>query len=249
MKNLIISFFILSLGSVLGQTSETENLSSKNLKITLGWTYSPEVSYRFLSEGKKANSNTLDEIETRNEATLPKFGQSFNLFWGSVLSNRFSLEGGLSYTDFGERGEPQDLYETHEQYEIVSATIFRKYQFHVISFPISLHVNFGKKKIQGFISGGIAPSYLLRYTHRTRNEYVTGVITSSNNYNSVSQGNYSSFIFATHISGGIDYRYSEKASLRIAPVFRMTTNSILSDKEIRGHYFNAGIEIGTVYKL
>lgn len=245
MKTILLSLSIICFTSALAQESVGEMLP-KQSNWTFGWVYSPEVSYRILGESDLADENTSWIIDLRNENERVKFGQSFSLFFGYQLSKMFKLEAGLGYTDFGEGQKPASLIGPDGT---LFATIESTAHVHVLSIPLTIHVNLGGNRVKGFIAAGIAPSYMARYTTYNTLQYSDGSISKSSNYWVSAQENYSRFILGASLSGGIDYQYSNKASLRIAPVFRITATDTYSDVPIRANYFNAGIELGTVYKL
>jgi hypothetical protein len=248
MKTILFSLSVLCFTSVVAQESEAKPLSQKPSTWKLGWVYSPEVSYRILTEGDQADGLTEFLIDLRDDAQQAKFGQSFSLFGGYQLSKTFSIEAGIGYTDFGDGRKSIDLASIADPTTVI-ATVKGSNHLHVATIPVSIHVNLGGNKVKGFISAGIAPGMMMRYTTRSYFDYSDGSTRTQNSYSASQQGFYTKFILGAHISGGVEYHYNNKASLRIAPVFRMTTNSVFSDDEINGHYFNAGIEIGTVYKL
>lgn len=245
MKIVILSLFTLFLFSATAQSEGVEANIPKFSKFTFGWAYSPEVSYRMLSESDEANEFTESVINFRNEHEGVKFGQSFSVFWGYQFSKIFSLEGGIGYTDFGEGLKSQDLLYS----DGTTTTLKGSNHIHFLSVPISLHVNLGGNRVRGFVSAGIAPGYMARFTTYAQWKYEDGSTSTSNTYNAGAQDNYSRFILGAHLSGGVDIKYSEKANLRIAPVFRITTTDVYSGQPIKANYFNAGIEIGTVYQL
>ena len=248
MKTILFSLSILCFTSAIAQEKEAEPNLTKPSKFTFGWVYSPEVAYRILSESESADGITQSLINSRNNNEQAKFGQSFSFFWGYKLSKTFVLEGGLGYTDFGEALKPYDIFNGPFP-EDIYATVSRTNRIHVANLPITLHVNLGGNRVQGFISAGVAPGLMMRTTSTVIYDYPDGGKTTANNYYVGAQENFSKFILGAHISGGVDYKYSEKASLRIAPVFRITATDTYSGVPIKANYFNAGIEFGTVYKL
>ncbi|MDG1333706.1 MAG: outer membrane beta-barrel protein [Crocinitomicaceae bacterium] len=248
MKTILFAILLGITSTSFAQEKESELAPIKNSKLTFGWIYSPEVSYRMLSEGHQANSSTEDVINMRNENERAKFGQTFSLFLGYRFSKVFTLEAGLGYTDFGLGREPIDYYigmNSDEYY----ATVTQSDHLHVLNVPISLNVKLGGNQIQGFISAGVAPGYMSRYTSYRITDYEDGSLTKSTTYSALAQDDFNDFILGVHLSGGIDYRYSDAASLRIAPVVRYTTNNALSPGEIKANYFNVGIEFGAIYRL
>lgn len=247
MKTILLSLSIICFTSALAQESVGEVLTQQS-KWTFGWVYSPEVSHRILGEGTEANQSTFGIIDSRNDSERAKFGQSFSLFLGYRVSKTFTLEGGFGYTDFGEGLKPVDLTSVWAPEEIFG-TYYGVNHLHVASLPITLHVNLGGRRVKWFVSAGVAPSLLMSANSTSRIEYSNGDVQTSSYFSNSAQEEYSRFILGANVSAGIDYQYSEKASLRIAPVFRITATDTYSDVPIRANYFNAGIEFGTVYKL
>lgn len=249
MKTILFSLAFFCYTSLIAQEKEVESSMEKQSKWTFGWAYSPEVSYRILSGGSEADSNTTQEINDKNNDERVKFGQNGSLFVGYKLSSILTLEGGIGYTNFGTSTNPKDVhYIATDNFPELVYTTYWINQFHLISLPINLHANFGQNRLRGFFSAGIAPGYLCYSSYTTHREYENGdktkKVVSTNHL-----GDFSKFILVAQISGGIDFQLSSKATLRIAPEFRITTNSIFTDKKIRGNYFNAGIETSMVYKL
>ena len=247
MKTTLLTLCIFGfISTAFSQNIESDPSNTKSSKFTFGWVYSPEVSYRILGESDLADENTSSIIDFRNDNEQAKFGQSFSFFAGYNFSKTFTLEAGLGYTDFGEGQKPFTLvFSTGEEY----ATLKSTYHIHVVSVPVSLHINLGGNKVRGFISAGVAPGLFMRYTRYSMMEYSDGSTENSNSFNIGDQSNFSKFLLGAHISGGVDIKYSEKARFRIAPVFRITATDAYSEVPIKANYFNAGIEFGTIYKL
>ncbi|MFK7784569.1 MAG: hypothetical protein AB8B56_05630 [Crocinitomicaceae bacterium] len=250
MKKIILIATLFSLATVNAQDSDRIAPTKSDSKFTFGWIYAPEVSYRILSEGDQSTPNIPLFIDSRNDREGYKFGQTFNAFFGYQFASNLKLEAGIGFTDYGERTKPFDLVSSFgpSSVEIVGTASGSSHIF-VTTVPINLQFQMGKGKVRGFIAAGIAPGLLTRYMTRSKIEYPDGDVSTGTYYSPSEQENYSQFILSANISGGIDYRYSEKASLRIAPAFRMTANNVYPDAMIRGHYFNIGIEFGAVYHL
>ena len=249
MKTILFSLAVFCYTSLIAQEKEAEPSMEKLSKWTFGWVYSPEISYRVLSEGSEADGNTAQDINYKNNDERAKFGQNGSLFVGYKLSNILTLEGGIGYTNFGAATNPKDVhYIATDNFPELIYTWYQTNQFHLISLPINLHANFGQNRLRSFFSAGIAPGYLSQSSYTVHREYENGdktkEVVSTNHL-----GDFSKFILVAQISGGIDFQLSSKAALRIAPEFRITTNSMFTDKKTRGNYFNAGIEIGMVYTL
>lgn len=247
MRTLLFSLSLLCFNSIIAQEKDVEPSFQESSKFTFGWYYSPEVSYRELTRGSESGSSANYVFEKKDAKEQAKFGQSFSFFMGYKLSKRFRLEAGLGYTDFGAGLKPTDIVYAGNLEFI--GTLTGSDHIHVASVPISLHVNLGGKKVKGFVSIGVAPSLFLGYTFNTTKDFTTGDKITTNYFIETYQDDYEKFILGAHISSGIEYQHNAKASLRIAPVFRVTATDVFTPGPISGHYYNAGLEIGTVYKL
>ena len=255
MKALLFLLLISVSTAITAQSSDgsiTGVPTNPPSKFIFGWFYSPEISYRTLSESDLADEFTPILIEQRNEREGVKFGQSFNFFFGYHFASRFRLEVGLGFTDYGEARKATDLVSVTNPFSAeVIGTITGSNHILVSTLPICLQFQMGKGngEIRPFVTAGITPGILTRYITTSKTKYTDGNISNGTFYSPSIQDDYSKFILSANISTGIEYRYTEKASLRIAPVFRITTSTVYSGGPVRGHYFNAGIEFGTVYHL
>jgi hypothetical protein len=248
-----LSFLLLMSISTLGTAQSSDRtladvLENAPSKFIFGWVYSPEVSYRILTESDQATGSTPSFINTRNEEEGLKYGQTFNFFFGYQFASKFRLEAGLGFTDYGERIKPFELMNWGGAPGF-GGTASGTTHFFVSTLPINLQFQMGSGKIQGFISAGVTPGLVTRYMTTSRIEYNDGSVSTGTYYSPTTQDQFTKFILSATISGGIDYRYSKKASFRIAPVFRMMTNSVNQNSPVDGYYFNAGIEFGSVYHL
>lgn len=250
MKTTLLLLFALYSSLVFCQTDEVKLVPSEFSKFTIGLAYSPEISYRLLSEGSNSNSSTEQSIIDKNSNDSIKFGQSGRFILGYGLSDKLTLESGIGYTNFGNTTKSKPIYYMPTDNGDPGSTILEhtEKRFHVISVPINLHTRFGQNRLKGFFSAGVAPGLLISSTKIVHFEYESGKKTK--NVSSTNDlENFSNFILGVQVSGGVDFQFTKHVSLRVAPVFRMTANSIFADKEIRGNFFNAGIEIATVFTL
>lgn len=247
MKTILFTLSILFFTSSLAQELKDKTQPPKQSKWLIGFTYSPELAYRILTHSKESNPLTASVINFRKDSEQAKFGYSAKIFCGYRLSNKLILEGGFGYTDFGDRLKPYSA--TFGQNSNEYATSSGHIHIPFFSIPISLHMNLGGNRIQGFISGGVAPSYLFWYRTNYKIEYPDGTETSGYHVGATDNSNISKFILEAHISGGIAVKINNKLCLRIAPEFKISATDTYSDYPIRANYFNAGIEIGMVYKL
>lgn len=248
MKYCII-FILLFSSTAFAQQETDKTLKLNDYKFSFGWFYSPEVAYRFLSEGANADATTTEIMNYRNENERARFGQSFSFFFGYQFSERFRVELGLISTDYGEALKTKDVVYAGD-IETAIGTLKQTNHITVNSIPINLRYTwggFGKTTL--FSSIGISPGMFHKYRTIQQIDYKNGNQEIDINYFQNAQAPFNAFILSAQVSSGLDVKYSRRGTLRIAPVFRITTNSVTKDTPIRGHYFNAGIEVGTVYKL
>jgi hypothetical protein len=248
MKTALFLICIVVVSSVTAQNQEYNPTATHSSKFTFGWSYSPEIAYRVLYEGVESDTNTQSIIDSRNENELVKFGHSFSLYLGYNFSNKLSLETGLGYSNFGEALQPYDVFAGINQ-ETFVGRVYKSNHIHVTSIPITLRMSSNGSRFKGFFAVGIAPGVLIRKTSKTVYRYANDDITTWYDVDSDDQKLYNKVILGAHISGGVDIKYGTKASLRIAPILRFTAHNLYTKDAIGANYFNAGIEIGTVYKL
>lgn len=246
-----ISLFFLSSG--IAQESEMKPIPLKESKWQFGLSYSPEVSYRILTFDNEASYSGFyypaeDYIPTRKESDQAKYGYSAKIFFGYRISEMFTLETGIGYTDFGDGYKPTAIsfgYNPEPEYAIMTG----RTHIGFIKVPVSLRFNLGGKRYQWSISAGVAPAYRMRYNPNFKIKYPNGELYPGYNILALDRDEISTFILEAHISGGVDIQLNNKTSLRIAPEFRITATDTYSNVPVSAHYFNAGISIGSVFRL
>ncbi len=249
MKTFTALIFLFSSLIVNAQTTGRAAPLQKDSKFYLGWNYTPEISYRFLSEGSDANASIAETIKQRNANELKQYSQSGNIFVGYVLSDRFSIEAGIGYSSFGHAEQPDDIiaFEWEPGYDKVIGFKQNYNRLHVVSIPVNFRTYFWNKRVRPFIAAGASLGMVLQYVRSKRYVYDSGTKHKWQEYDGKEQ--FSTFHLIGQISTGVDIHVSNNVRLRVAPRFQITTNSIYAAKEIRGNYYNVGIEFGAVCKL
>ena len=251
MKLILFTFYLFCIVNVIAQEKEYHpSAGNTSSKLYLGWEYSPEISYRFLSTEDEAPFAITDYVNWRNDHEIRKFAQSFNFFTGYRFNRSLSLELGLGYSNSGDlRTTNISPVEGGAPQESVGGTGFWTHQLHMLSAPLSLNFRYGKRKIKGTFSVGVAPSFLFKAEYREKIEYNDGTTNTYVFSSEYSLEQYSNFQIGVHFSSGMEYQYSKRGILRIAPVFRMLATNAYEDEVMKSNYFNVGINIGMIFKL
>lgn len=247
MKNLLLLLAVHCVAHSFAQEKEYDPTAKSLSKFSLGTVFSPGVSYRFLSSTSEADATTLNFVDWRNEKEEYKYAQSARFFMNYKLSELFSLEAGLGYTEYGDlRISTSPPVEGGAPNESSGSTTKWTKHLHTLSVPINLNINLEKKRVTSFFSMGCAPSYLLKSVDKRKTEYNNGNTNSYTYAEEWSFEKYTNFFLEAHISAGIEYQYSPKGRLRIAPEFKILTTNVYTNEGMRGNYFNIGINVGLI---
>lgn len=250
MKTILFLFSMIVFLSANAQEKEYDPSSITPSKFSIGFSYSPEITYRFLSSTDNANAIDIDFTNWRNENEEHTYGQSARIFMNYKLTSHFSLEAGLGYTEYGDlRVTVSSPVEGGAPDESTGSVTKWTHQLHTLSVPISLNINIGKKRITGFVSAGLAPCFLLKDVEKRKTTYNNGNVSEHTYSSEWSYEQYNNFFLEAHVSLGLEYRFSRKGKIRIAPGFKLLTTNVYTNEGMQGNYFNAGIEIGAVFKL
>lgn len=247
---LLISLFFSVLTNA--QDEMLALLPTKEFTFYLGWNYTFNKSFRFLSEGRDANAGTSSTISERNMIEHSLYSHGGGIFTGYRVSKQFSIEGGVGYSSFGQSEKKKEIIAIGMApgLDEVIGWKHNSSQLHIISVPVSFRLYFGTRRLRPLISAGVSTAMAMRYVKTTRYEYTNGL---KNKFHSYSKDelkhSFSTFHLIGQFSTGVDIHVSSDVTVRLAPKFQITTNSIYAPKEIRGNYYNLGIEIGAVYDL
>ncbi len=241
--------YFISAQSENGTTLKKPLLAKEYSRFSLGVSYSPEASYRFLGIRKGENEPILQStIDSRNESEIFKYGHSAGIQITYDLNKKFSLESGISYTMFGEKTKPLDLVLVDVSGATLVGTYTWRNSYHYVSVPLGFNYSFGSGALKYVVSSGISASMVVGQSSTVRTDYVDGGYSESSSSAFGTPSSFHRLVLGAHISAGIQYHFSNKFSICAAPVFRVTATSI-TDAPILGHYFNTGIETGVQWRL
>lgn len=216
---------------------------------SIGLSYSPEASYRFLGIRNGENEATMQSIiDYRNESETFKFGHTAGVQIAYDLNKKISIESGISYTMFGDKTKPSDLVVADGNGVIIIGTSFARNSYHYVSVPLTLNYSFGTRALKYVVSSGISASLAVGQSNLLRIDYPDGGYFESSTSSFGTPSSFHRLALGAHLSAGIEYHFSSKFSMQLAPVFRMTATSV-TDAPILGYYFNAGLETGVQWRL
>ena len=216
---------------------------------SIGLSYSPELSYRFLGIRKGENEATMQSIiDYRNESETFKYGHTASVHIAYDLNKKFSLESGIGYTMFGDKTKPSELVVSDSNGLIVIGTSFARNSYHYVSVPLTLNYSFGTRSLKYVVSTGVSANLVVGQSNLLRIDMLDGGYFEQSTSSFGTPSSFHRLVLGAHISAGIEYHFSSKFSMQIAPVFRMTATSV-TDAPILGYYFNAGLETGVRWRL
>ena len=232
-----------------GTTLKKPILAKECSRFSLGVSYSPEVSYRFLGIRKGENESIMRGIiDSRNEPETFKFGHTAGVQITYDLNKKISLESGISYTMFGEKTKPYDLISTDINGLTITGTAVMNNSYHYVSVPLTFNYSFGSRALKYVVSSGISASIAVGHANIIRANYPPCHYSVSSLSGFILPNGFNRVALGAHIAVGFQYHFSSKFSIRVAPVFRMTATSVM-DAPITEHYFNAGLETGVQWRL
>ncbi len=217
---------------------------SDNRKFSLGFSFSPDYSYRVL----QPDSASMWIANHRDSIEVPKFGftSGINLSWR--ISKRFSLEAGLLLSDKGERIPIREaVWNTSSPTPDPSLPKRYSFNYHYLylDFPVTVNYFILTKRTKLFLSAGISTNLFLTQMTTTYYEYENGETKRNRSF----YNNGFNRINLACVGGfGIGFDISEKMYMQIEPTYRRSLFSVI-DAPINGYLFSFGVNAGVYYRL
>lgn len=235
MKNLKY-YSILLFTAFLLFSFQTFTQISQN-KWSVGFMFSPDLSYRLLRLDKKQFYNAT--YEKRKELDRPRFGNHIVLNVERTLNERYSLSIGFGTSDLGFKTKSDFSESLFQEW-----TVREYYHYYFIDFPISLSTTFGSNKLKFKSDYFISPSM---FYHFKRVDFLLPVAnpTVKETKEIGKESTEKVFNVFVGIRAGIKYDFNSRWSLTTQPEFKigLYRNSAFS------HLWSLGLNIGSVYKL
>ena len=233
---LILVMAFLSL-TVFGQKSKRTN------KITIGYSFSPDYSFRTL-KNSDGNSSTDLVIKNRDDIEKAKFGYTTGFNISFNFSSLIDFETGIQFSNKG--------YKTKEQHLIYfppspgspdRATISYSYQY--IGIPLKVTFAFGKNKARFITSAGFITNFLTNVKQSINLKYADG---TKEKKNQSSTSGFNKIDVTPVVSIGVDYKITDKIHLSAAPTFRFGLIKT-KDAPVKENLWSAGLIFGLLYDL
>lgn len=223
---LIIVLYIFPI-TLFGQTLD----SIKYKKLDLGFTYSPEFSYRYTTSDdvSKFLEDSYDSLE------VPKYGYSLGLNGVYTLSNKLGISVGILFSDKGERFKSDVL------------PYFSKYSNHYYYLDVPIRAKYtifeNDRNFKFYGTAGISLNTFLNHTI----EYTL----SGGNSSIRTKGNtdISKINFAGLLGIGIDCTLTNRWYFKAELNYRQSLNSMTSNANIKRYLYSFGPTVGLFYKL
>ncbi|MDR2840218.1 MAG: PorT family protein [Paludibacter sp.] len=222
----------------------------------IGASFSPDYAYRTLSAEKNVDgaSNIISYLNTEDMEKL-SFTTGISLNYN--FSSLFGLETGLFFSNKGYTSNPN--ISLHDQFGGWISTGRWLYTLNYIDIPLKANFHFGKRRLNYLATIGIAANFLQSHNR----EWLTKdspylLIQTELNDDFVNKANISSIIGL-----GLEYKLSNKFTLRAIPTFRYALSESFKDDaqyvdvnagkilytQISRNLWNIGIEFGIFYGI
>jgi len=240
MRKLFIFFAALSFISAEAQ----EPLNQKAQKnISLGFSFSPDYSFRSLSNNDGSPSSGFI-INVRNGYETDKFGYTTGLNLNIECSKHIEFQTGILYSNKGYQTIKQDLNYPAPSPNLPTQIKF-VYNFHYLDIPFKINFATGKNKVKFIAGAGITANFLLKENEKNIRYYSNG---DNKEEKESSTSDFEKFNISSLISLGVEYKLNENIFLRTEPTFRYGLLKVI-DEPVTERLWNLGLNIGVYYKL
>ncbi len=225
MKNIFLLLFIFPL-TLFGQQED----SIKFKKLNLGFSYSPEYSYRMIKTVTESQflANSYDTLE------VPKLGYSLGFNGIYSLNNKFALSGGLLFSDKGEK------FKT----DVIDAISNYKNHYYYLDIPVKLNYTIIDSKIKFYGTLGVSTNLFLQH----RIAYTLNGSSSSENIRGNSK-DISKVNMAFNVGAGIDCPLSSKWFFKAEVGYKQSFASMTTNASLKRYLYSFGPTVGLFYKL
>jgi len=237
MKKLLFYSFLFLSFNVLGQDN----------KILIGVNFSPEYSYRMLkSTGKEHEEINIDNwIKHLNETETGKFGYTTGINAIYNFSKLFGIEIGVQYSVKGYQTKWTDLIFMVPEPGLPDKYKHR-YEYGYIDVPLKANFTFGENKLRYIATAGFATNFLIeektifvkKFGNKTEEQTNAKISSHTNKFN-----------ISSIIGAGVEYKISDKVSVRAIPSFKFGLIRTYDVPYISMYLWSAGIDIGIFYGI
>jgi hypothetical protein len=235
MKYTTLLLLILFSVNILGQA--VSNID-KQKKIQIGISFSPDICYRSLfNQGGDWRDNEI--IKVRNETEIPNFGYHSGVSFCYNFKKWLGLESGVQFSNCCYATKYIILHPLDPEPSLPDK-IKTFYNNYYIGIPLKVNFSVGKKKVRFFSSLGLSVDLFLLETQLAKLKYSDGRIVKDRQK---PHNLYKKILMSIIAGAGLDYKISQRLSLRIEPVFRYDVINII-DTPVTANLWDGGINIG-----
>jgi len=226
----------------IANSQETKK-SEANKNISVGFSFSPDYSYRTL-KNNDGNPSLDVAIDHRNDIEKSKFGFTTGLNLNIRLSDKVEFQSGLLYSNKGYKIPKQATDFPVPDPSL--ATHFESHaNFNYLDIPLKFNFISGMGKVKFIIGAGFAANILLNNSEKVTLSYADG---SEKEFDQSDGFDYNKFNISSLVSIGLEYQMKENIFLRMEPTFRYELLKI-DDYPVTARLWNLGLNVGVYFNL
>lgn len=209
-------------------------------RFLIGATYSPNYTYARFS----GNNENLPK--DRFDRNVPKYGFSTGLRASYLITKRFALETGISYSDKGFIMEEMLVQATNRR---MYAMVDLEESYRYIDVPLKSNFYILGNRFKLYATAGLSFNFLRSYT--------TKLVDTESEISKQLQDEYehedfskymNKFSLAALIGVGAEYQLINHITLRCEPYFTHDlTDSMKKDEYYEQHFYSFGANVGIFY--
>lgn len=237
MKQLLPLLLIFLTTTTFGQKSRQEN------KISIGYIFSPDYSFRTIKNGD-GNSTTDLVIKIKDEIEEAKFGFTTGFYVIFHMSGVVGLETGILYSNKGYKTKEQDLLNIPIDPSLPNKASLN-YSYQYMGIPLKARFTFGKDKIRFTTSAGLMTNFLTGAKETAYYKYADGKTKKKNQY---STSGYNKIEVSPMAGIGLDFLLTDKLHFTTGPTFRYGLSKV-QNKPVQEKLWSTGLVFGIIYDL
>ncbi len=215
--------------------------TTKTHKFEIGFSFSPEYSYRTL----KANGDEQSQLvkQSRDTMEIAKFGFTGGVNVAYRINKNIVVETGILFADKGEKTKKMSFSETAPGQSPIYITY--KYNDYYLDIPIKANYYIQTGKLKLYVTAGVSANIFL--TQKTT--ILQGH--SNSDYEKTTfkvNPGFNRFNLAVLAGAGLNLKMTEKMNLKVEPVYTRCITSIIN-APVKAYFYSAGVNIGIYYKL